>query len=430
MGHRRGELWHHPDFRKLWFGESVSLIGSYATQLVFPLVAVAYLDASPTELGLVSAAQFAPTLLLTPVVGHCVDLMGRRAVLIGSNLARIATLAAAVVMLQTGTLRVWNWCVVAFVLGAFTAAFDVAWHSYLPVVVHRRHLVEGNAKMQTSYSVAQLAGAGLGGWLLKVLSPTIAVLIDIISYAVSVVTLLGIRTREPHGAPPPGRDEPALQRLTHGARLLWRDRVLRALMLEGAWFNLCEQALMTLFMLYAVRFLDLDSGQVGACIALGSVGAVAGSVVAATWQRRWGTAKTLVVAIGLASCSPVLVPMASGPQLAAVALIVLSFNVYGLGLTVFNVHNLSQRQARTDPSALGRVTAAFSTVALGALPFGALAGGLLGDLLGVRLGLTVVAIAFVAGWLVFALVLPRLFGDATGTRAGAGVPVGAVEPPA
>ncbi|MCW3816380.1 MFS transporter [Micromonospora sp. DR5-3] len=411
MRYRRGELWHHSDFRKLWFGESVSLIGTYATQLVFPLVAVTYLSASPTELGVVSAAQFAPVLLLTLVAGHWVDRVGRRPVLVGSNLARMATLAAAIALLQTGTLQVWSWCVIAFVLGTFTAAFDVAWHSYLPAVVERRHLVEGNAKMQTSYSVAQLAGTGLGGWLLKVLSPTIAFLIDIASYAVSVVALLAIRKREPRRARPAGNDESMSRRLTHGVRLLWRDRVLRALMLEGAWFNLCEQALLTLFMIYAVRQLDLDAGQVGLCIALGSVGAVVGSVVAGRMERRWGTARTLVVAIGFASCSPVLVPLASGPQLVAVALIVLSFNAYGLGLTVFNVHNISQRQARTDPSALGRVTAAFSTIALGALPVGAVVGGLLGDLLGVRPALAVVAAAFIAGWLVFALALPRLFGE-------------------
>ncbi|SBT42912.1 MFS transporter [Micromonospora narathiwatensis] len=409
MRYQRGELWRHSDFRKLWFGESVSLIGTYATQLVFPLVAVTYLHASPTELGVVSAAQFAPALLLTLVAGHWADRVGHRPMLVGSNLARMATLAAAVALLETGGLRVWSWCVVAFVLGTFTAAFDVAWHSYLPVVVERRHLVEGNAKMQASYSVAQLAGAGLGGWLLKVLSPAAAFLLDIASYAFSVVALLAIRTREPRRAKPPGTDESTSRRLTHGVRLLWRDRVLRALLLEGTWFNLCEQALLTLFMIYAVRFLDLDAGQVGLCVALGSIGAVAGSVVAADLERRWGTARTLVVAIGLASGSPVLVPLANGPQFVAVALIVLSFNLYGLGLTVFNVHNLSQRQARTDPAALGRVTAAFSTIALGALPLGAVVGGLLGDLLGVRLGLTVVAAAFVAGWLLFALTLPRLF---------------------
>ncbi|MEU8262011.1 MFS transporter [Micromonospora sp. NPDC048999] len=411
MRYRRGELWYHSDFRKLWFGESVSLIGTYATQLMFPLVAVTHLRASPTELGVVSAAQFAPGLLLTLVAGYWADRLGRRPMLVGSNLARMATLAAAIALLQTGALRVWSWCVIAFVLGTFTAAFNVAWHSYLPVVVERRHLVEGNAKMQASYSVAQLAGAGLGGWLLKLLSPAIAFLLDIASYAVSVIALLAIRKREPRHVQPTGDDESTARRLTHGVRLLWRDLVLRALLLEGAWFNFCEQALLTLFMIYAVRFLDLDTGQVGLCIALGSVGAVVGSVVAARMERRCGTVRTLVIAIGLASCSPILVPVASGPKLVAVALIVLSFNVYGLGLTVFNVHNLSQRQARTDPSALGRVTAAVGTIAVGALPLGAIVGGLLGDLLGVRLSLAVVAAAFVTGWLLFALALPRLFGE-------------------
>jgi MFS family permease len=407
---RRGELWDHPDFLKLWFGETVSLVGTYATHLVFPLVAVTYLSASPTELGIVSAAQFAPMLLLTLVAGHWVDVVGRRPMLVAANLARIATLAAAIWLLETGTLRIWSWCLVAFVLGTFTAAFDVAWHSYLPVVVERRQLVEGNAKMQASYSVSQLAGAGLGGWLLKVLSPTVAFLIDIVTYAVAVVAMLAIRKREPRRQPPPpGEGESMLRGLTYGVRLLWRDRVLRALMLEGAWFNLCEQALLTLFMIYAVRSLGLDTGQVGLCIALGSVGAVLGSMVAQRLETHWGTAKTLVITIGIASCSPILVPLATGPQLVTIGLIVLSFNLYGLGLTVFNVYNLSQRQARTDPAALGRVTAAFSTIALGALPVGAVVGGVLGDLLGVRLAITAVAAAFIAGWTVFAFVLPRVF---------------------
>lgn len=410
---RRGELWRHPDFLKLWFGESVSLIGTYATHLVFPLVAVTYLHASPTELGMVSAAQFAPTLLMTFVAGHWVDRVGRRPMLVTANLARIATLGVAILLLETDALQIWSWCLVAFVLGSFTATFDVAWHSYLPVVVERRHLVEGNAKMQSSYSVSQLAGSGLGGWLLKVLTPTVAFLVDIATYAVAIVAILAIRRRETRPERPAGGGTSALRGLTYGVRLLWRDRVLRALLLEGGWFNLCEQALLTLFMVYAVRSLGLDTGQVGLCVALGSVGAVVGSVVARRFELRWGIARTLVTTIGLASFSPILVPLVTGPRPLAIGLIVLSFNLYGLGLTIFNVYNISQRQERTDPAALGRVTAAFSTIALGALPVGALLGGVLGDLLGVRLAITVVAGAFITGWAVFALASPWVFAAAT-----------------
>lgn len=410
-GVRHDGLWGHRDFLKLWLGESVSLVGTWATTLVFPLVALSRLRASPTELGLVSAAQLAPVLVITPVAGHWCDRVRRRNLLIVANLARMVTLGAGIALVETGGLRIWNWCLVAFVLGAFTAVFDVAWHSYLPAVLTADQLVVGNARMQTSYSVSQLAGSGFGGWMLKVLSPAIAFAADIASYAVATASLLMIRTREappqPSGGTGGGR-----RGLARGFRLLWGDRVLRALLVEGAWFNFCEQSLLTIFLVYAVRSIGLDPGQVGLCVGLGSVGAFVGSLIADRLARPWGVARTLVVAIGVASLSPALILLAPHGRAAAVAVIVLSFNLYALGLSVFNVYNVSQRQLRTPPAALGRVTAAFGTVAFGALPLGAATGGGAAQLLGLRPALIAVVAVFIAGWLVFARAVRRWPDDA------------------
>jgi MFS family permease len=404
---RGGELWGHSDFRKLWLGQSVSLVGTFATQLVFPLVAVTYLAASSAELGVISALQFLPVLFMTPFAGYWVDTFSRRGLLIGTNLARMAVLGGGIALLNTDNLRVWSWCVVVLLMGTFTSVFDVAWHSYLPSVLDRRQLVEGNTKMQASYSIAQVSGSGLGGLLLKVMTPAAALALDLASYVLATVSFLLIKRREaPRGAPE--ATESFRYRFTHGFRVLWRDRLLRTLMIEGSWFNFCEQALLTLFVVFAVRTLGFDTWQVGLCVALGGAGAVAGSFVARRLGDRWGVSRTLTIGMGVASAGPVLIPLAQGRGPVSMALIVVSFAFYGIGLSVFNVFNVSQRQARTDPAALGRVTAAFRMVALGALPVGAFAGGLAGQWLGLRTGVVVIAVALLAGWAVFAVALRRI----------------------
>ncbi len=413
----RSTLWRHPDFLRLWLGQSVSLTGTFAGQLAFPLVALTVLHASSFEVGLISASQFLPVLFVTLLAGYWIDLTRRRPILITANVMRIVVLLAAVTLLLTDSLSVWSWALIAFTIGTFTAVFDVAWHSYMPSLLTRDQLVEGNAKMQTTYAISQIAGTGMGGWLTKVLTPVSAFTFNIVTYVVATIAFLRIRTVE---SPPKGidMDESIGHRITLGFKFLWHDLPLRALMLSGAWFNLCEQALLTLFMIYGVRTLGLDAAQLGLCIGLGSVGAFLGAVVARRVADSIGLTRTLTRTMGLTAVAPVLLPLFDRVSVVAIICIVIAFNAYGLGQTVFNVYNVSLRQQRTPNEVIGRVTAAFRTVAFGALPIGALTGGALGEWLGPRSAMFVVVVAFIAGWLAFLTVAPRWIKPFVDSQAG------------
>ena len=197
---RKGGLWRHPDFRKLWAGETVSLFGSEVTELALPLVAVLALDAGAGQMGLLAAARFAPFLLVTLPAGVWVDRRRRRPVLIGANLGRCLLVALVPLLAGLGLLRIQHLYGIAFAVGVLTVLFDVAYQSYLPSLVDRGQLVEGNSKLQASASVARVGGPGLGGLLVQLAGAPRALLLDAATFAVSAATLLAIRQPEP--APP------------------------------------------------------------------------------------------------------------------------------------------------------------------------------------------------------------------------------------
>ncbi|GHB72259.1 MFS transporter [Streptomyces xanthochromogenes] len=400
------KLRHNADFIRLWSGQSVSMVGTVVSQLALPLVSVTVLGATPSQLGLISAIQLIPILVIGPALGHLVDALPRRPLLIWANISRCAVLAVVATLIWWGSLQIWNLALCALAMGALAAVFDIAWYAYFPSVVPQRDLVPANARMQASYSVAQVGGSGLGGLLLKVATPALAFLFDMATFLFAAIAFARIRTPE-RRQPRADHGEPFWPKFTFGFRVLFRDKVLRAMLMEGAWFNLCEQAFLTVFMVFAVRELGIPTDIIGVCIGLGSIGAVAGSFAATGAGKRLGPVGVLVIAMGLASFGPSLVPLATGNNLWSAALIVASFCFYGFGLTIYNTHSIAQRQLRVDSTAIGRASAAFRTIAMGALPLGAAAGGALADIIGYRSTLFLIALLLIGAWIPFSLTVSK-----------------------
>lgn len=410
-------------FLHLWGGESVSLIGTAVSQLAIPLIAVLQLKASPAQLGFISAAQLAPILIVGPVLGHLVDSIPRRPVLIWATAGRAVVLAVAAVLVLTGALQIWSLVVCALVLGTLTPMFDIAWYAYFPSVVPPDQLVRANASVQTSYSVSQVAGTGLGGWLMKVASPAVALGVDSLSYLVAAVSFATIKTPERRERQI-DEHESFVRRFTAGFRVLWHERVLRAMLLEGAWFNFCEQAFLTVFLVFAVRKLGMTTDVIGLCIGLGSLGSITGGLGADRIGRRIGSAKVLVLAMAVASTGPLLTPAARGAGLNSALLIIASFCCYGFGLTIYNIHSISERQRRVHASQMGRASAAFRTLAFGAQPLGAIFGGVVAEMVGTRTALVVIAGMLIAAWVPFSATIlramPHQSADATRMESPAG----------
>ncbi|KMO94133.1 MFS transporter [Streptomyces roseus] len=415
----RPGLWRNHDFLRLWSGETVAQIGAQVTQLALPLLVLGVPGAGAAEVGLVSGVQLLPALCVTPLAGLLIDLWDRRRILLGVNLGRALALTLVPVLYLTDTLSIAALCAVAFVVGACTAVFEVAYIAYLPVVVEQDDLVEANSKLQASYSVSQIGGPGLGGLLTKALGAWFAILANVASYLAAFVLLWSIRHREPAVGGDTAADRPRLSDILTSFALLWRHRVLRVLTFQAGWFNFCEQAILTLFLVYAVKELEMDAGGVGVVLALGALGSLLGAIAAKRLGEHLGFGSTLVTAMGVASCAPLLLALTGGPGWAAHVLAVLAFGLYGFGLTIYNVHVVAFRQSVIPLAVIGRATAAYRMLTYGPFPLGAFVGGFLGERIGLWNSVLVTAVLSVVGWLLFALVGSRHIraAEPAGTRA-------------
>jgi MFS family permease len=401
-------LWRHRDFLKLWSGETISLFGTQVTVLALPLTAVLTLGAGARELGLLNAARFAPFIVVTLLAGVWVDRRRRRPILVSTNLGRALFVAVVPAAAFADVLRIELLYLVGFLAGVLTVFFDVAYQSYLPSLIGRSQLTAANSRLEASHSAAEVGGPGVGGVLVQVATAPYALLVDAVSFLVSGLLLASIDREEPA----PSRDDAAPRMRTairDGFRFTFSNPYLRPIAGEAATFNLFEQAIMTVFVIYAVRELDLSAGLLGLIISIGAVGGLLGAVLASYPARRYGVGPTIVGAMVIACTVPLAVPAIEGAPATTVPLFGLTFFMWGLALAVSNVHVVSLRQAATPDHLLGRMNASYRFFTYGAIPLGALLGGFLGEAIGLRATLLVAAFGLLLAllWLV-ASAVPRL----------------------
>ncbi len=378
---RPGGLWLRADFRRLWAARTVSLFGSEITRLALPLVAALDLGASPAEMGVLAAAGTIPYLLFGLLAGVWVDRARRRPVLIGADIGRALLLALIPLAWALGKLSLVQLYAVAFAAGALTLLADVADNAYLPSLLRPDELVEGNSKLAASAAVAEGGGPALAGVLLGFVSAPLAVLLDATSFAASALLLRSISAHEPSAG---GEERGLWREVGEGLRVVLREPVLRILAAVGAVLQLSGGAYGALLVLYVTRTLGLPPAVVGLLFAVGSASALAGAFAGGGLARRLGPGPAVAASALLISIGWLAVPLAVGQPTALVATMVCGAVLFGIGNTTYNVNAASIRQAVTPNRLLGRVGSAGLFFAWGALPVGALLGGLLGSRVGVR----------------------------------------------
>jgi MFS family permease len=388
---RTRSLWRHRDFMRLWSAETISQLGTQVTMLALPLTAILVLHASPFEVGALSSIEFAPFLLIGLPAGVWVDRTRRRPILIAGDLGRALALGSIPLAAAFHVLTLPHLYVAAFVTGICTVFFDVAYQSFLPSLVARDQLIEGNAKLEISRSGAQLAGPGLAGVLVDAVTAPIAILADAISYLGSAAFVLSIRDREEHFAAPE-EDERTTMRaeMMDGLRYVVRHPLLRSIAACTSISNLFSSMNAGILVLFAVRTLGLSPAAIGLALAVGNVGFLAGAVAADRIAGRLGLGRTIIAAIAIGEVGAFLVPLAT-PSTAFAALAV-GGGLFGLGAVVYNVNQVGLRQAITPDRMLGRMNATMRFIVWGTLPIGALIGGALGGTIGLRATLWVAAI--------------------------------------
>lgn len=386
---RKGSPWQQRDFRRLWAGVSATQFGTFTGSAVIPLLAATALSASPWQMGLLTAADKAAFLVLGLPVGVWIDRVRRMPLMITAGALRGLLVLSVPLAWAAGVLTMSQLAIVALLAGVGALVFDVAHQSYLPTLVSRDRLVAANTGLQASQSVADVAGRGLGGGLVGLLGGAAAAIPVGVCHLVSALCLGGVRTREPE--PAPGDRRTVRADIGTGLRFVFARPDLRAITVYTAAGNLAFAVVTAVQVLYLTDSLHLPPAHVGAVLAAGGFGAVTGAFAASTWVRLFGRVRTIWLLPLITAPAAVLLPLA-GPTFGA-WLVGGALAILGHGTTVYNVVQVSYRQAVCPDGLLGRVNAGIRFVAWGTAPLGAVAGGALGEAIGLRPTMWVFAVA-------------------------------------
>ncbi|WNV83619.1 MFS transporter [Umezawaea sp. Da 62-37] len=389
-------LWTHRDFRLLWIGDTASQFGSSIGRTVLPLLAATTLAATPWEMGVLGAAGTAAFLLIGLPAGVWADRMRRRPLMITADLLRAGLLLSVPIAWWLDVLTLAQLVVVALLVGVCTVFFDIAYQSYLPSLVGREHLVEGNSRLQASQSVADVSGPALAGGVAQSIGAANGVLATGLGYLGSALFLWRIRGVEP--APRPHGGRKLRTDIAEGLRFVVDNRSLRAIAGCTGTSNFFAGFEAAVVILFLVREVGLAEGVVGLLLSAGGVGGVLGALTANRWNRRLGQTRVIWLSMLFTQPFGLLLPLTANDWRVGLAMAGMAIAVYGA--TVYNVSQVSFRQTLCPDHLLGRMNASIRFLVWGTIPLGGLVGGVLGGWAGLRatLWIAMVGQVLAVGW--------------------------------
>lgn len=396
-----GALWRHPDFLRLWAAQSVSSFGARITREGLPYAAVLTIDAPPAQLGILAALAYGPSLLIGLVSGGYVDRSRKRGILVLCDLLRAAILLSVPLAASFHVLSMLQIYVVAACAGSASALFDIADHAYLPRLIGREDLVEGNTKLGVTESIAEIGGPAFAGVLVQWLTAPIAIAVNAFTYLVSAGFLATIQKTEPELEDKARR--PWHRNLAVGFATIWAQPLLRPLLLMGTTQPFFGSFFSALYAFYAIKVLHLSTALIGLTVGVGGIGAMAGALMAAPMVRWLGVGRAILVGFLISAVSAFFVPFAHGGPVAAVASL-MAAQLLGDSFAVAAIITAtSLRQTIVPLNVMGRVAAAFQVGGGAPGIVGALLGGFLGGWIGVResLYLSASGIVLCLGWGLF-----------------------------
>lgn len=376
-------LRRHPEFFKLWTGQTISYLGSAITHLALPLTAVVVLKANPLQMGILGALAYLPHLLFGLPAGVWVDRWPRRRVLILADLGQALLLGVIPVLSLLGVLRIEVLYFVTFLNGVLALFGDVAATSYVPSLVGRAVLMQANSGLALSQSVASMVGPALAGGLVHLLSAPIVIALDALSFGVSALFSSLIRGNESTSTQVRERRGFRIE-LIEGLRLIVADPTLRALIGPaglGALAGGMQQAVLVLFL---VRELGLTSFWLGVIFSMNGIAAIVGALYVGLLTKRLGPGPALVVGQFGWAIAGLMLSFAGGPFAIAVAVLFVAQALNGVSSMIVRVNQLTVRQALVPDHLLGRINASRRVLVFGVIPLGSVLGGLLGQTVGLR----------------------------------------------
>lgn len=397
-------------FLAFWTGQGISQLGVQLGQLALPVLAVNLLGAGEMDLGVLNAAAMAAFLVVGLPAGAWVDRWLKRRTMIRADLVRMAAMAAVPLLWWAGVLQMWHLYVVAAVVGVATVFFDVAYQSYIPLLVHRTQVADANGKLEGTAQVARMGGPALGGFLLTLVSAPVLFAAEAGGYLVSALCLT--RVHDAEGPAQRQGNSSLWAEIREGAAFVARHPLIRRIVASTAVSNLFSSIAYVLMPLVILRELDLGPAGMGAILSIGSVGGILGALAAPRLAGWIGEGPLLPLGLMVGGLAVLLFPIAltAGPGISA--LVLLSVAEFGMsfGVIVYNVMQVSMRQRVCPPRLLGRMNASIRCVVWGVMPIGSLLGGVIGERLGIAPALWISIVGMVLG------VLPVAIGPFFGMR--------------
>jgi MFS family permease len=371
-------LTSHPDFMRLWIAQGVSALGGRFTRTALPMVAIGALAANPTEVSILSALGLAPAVMVGLFAGGWIDRQAKRPLLVAMDITRAVILIALPLAWALGALNIWLLYLAAALSGAASTVFQTADNAYLPALIGKGQLLEGNAKLETTESVAEIAGPSLAGVVIQALGWPLALMIDAASYLWSALWLLRIANPGAVEANPAARPQHILSGIALGMRLCWTGPSIRPLLAAGTLQSGFGGFFFALYMLFVLKDLNLGEGTVGLIIGVGGIGALLGAVLVEPAKRAFGFGPTLLLSLATGQIAMLLIPLSAvlGPM--QIPALIGHQLVSDGALTVFFILSVSLRQSIMPQNSLARAQSAFNvtegaSTVLGALTAGALA---------------------------------------------------------
>jgi predicted MFS family arabinose efflux permease len=367
----KGLLWRDADFLRLWAAQTGSAFGSRISRTALPIIAVLSLHAPTPSVAWLSALTVAPAAAVALFFSGAIERHRKRATMITCDLVRCVAIASIPVCAWLGMLTMPLLYAIGMVVGAAGSLFQIANASYLPVLIARETLIEGNAKLEATDSLAETAGPGAAGALIQVLSAPGAMVIDAISYAFSALLLMRVQRKEP--VPHVPASLPSLRAdLRTGLALCLRDPLVARILVATLLSTFFGGFFMALYMVLALRIMDLSPLAIGLVISVGGVGSIAGALLAQQLGDRFRLPMLLLVALALGQGADLCIPLAPGFGQHGVWLLLIAQLLGDGALTVYAIHAMTARQTRLPLDGLARSSAVFQVVEGVALPLGAL----------------------------------------------------------
>ena len=377
----KGNLWKHWDFLKFWTGDTVTQFTGQITNLALPTIAVLTLRVTALQLGILDALGFIAFPTLGLFVGVWMDRMRRRPVMIVANLIQVATLASVPMGYVLGVLGLYQLYAVSLIMGTSTVFFDVAYQSYLPSLVNKEDIVEGNQKLETSASAAQVVGPSVASGMMQLIGAALSLTADAFGTLVSVFTLASIRKPEPK--PERSSDDGQTHffaEMKEGIRVITGNKLLWTQAGCTATSNLGSSIFFVAIFLYAYRTLGISEGIIGVAFSIGAVGFLMGVLVSSAITKKLGLGRT--IALSAAGNFGLLIVLLANSSL-AVLIIGAALFVSSLGNPIYNINQVSLRQIITPNRLQGRMNATMRTIVWGTIPVGSFLGGIFSTRFGI-----------------------------------------------